>query len=63
MAEDVAIRQVSDLQSKGPALVAEEVTPLQPAPVTVSVKAGAGLTIDSKADTPRDRSADQRRPA
>lgn len=36
----------------------DDVTPLQPPPMTVAVKAGAQLTIDSKADTPRDRSAD-----
>jgi len=38
--------------------VVDEVTPLQPAPITVGVKATGQLTIDSKADTPRDRSAD-----
>ena len=38
--------------------MAEEVTPLEPEPLKVAFRAGAQITIDSKKETPRDRSAD-----
>lgn len=36
----------------------DELTSLDPAPLTVALKTASTLSIDSKADTPRDRSAD-----